>query len=227
MADQRVDELHELAISTATEGRPDSDVVKQLRDQAGTGGEALLTRAADNLTNVPGFPVEELRDWDHAYRLLRAAAADETTQPVSVERAKFFDEVRALDGAPLESGWARLVEGQPKLLEVEANMRRAATVLRDSGSDESARVAALESLFSSQNTALVGPDAEGVSDPLLRTTTALAVADQYLLRAYGVETERRYTRPVAVGRKKQSSITTTYERDDLWEDRWVRSMRSR
>jgi hypothetical protein len=209
---QKVDpipKLRDLAISLAGVGREDSDAVARLREGAGSDYEPSLTRAAESLSIGPGAPIDEFAEWDRAYRLLRAAAADRAVEPVSAERAAFFAQVSALDDGPIDSGWARLVEAQPALIELEADVRRA----EQHGPDETwERINLLEELLHERLENLVGPTAEGQDDPLLRTGTAFRLADKYLGKLYGVDPAERYVDAGGVTYKKVHSNSSSTSR---------------
>jgi hypothetical protein len=187
--DRRSSRLRELAVSLAYEGREDPEAVQRLREEAGMDGERFLAHAADVLAIGPGAPIDEFDEWELAYRLLRAATVDGPVQPVTPERAKVFDEVRALEEASPEAGWIRLVEAQPALRNLETKVRQAAETPPN---EKWERHNALEDLLDGPLGEMVGPRALDVMDPLLRTNTAFRVADKYLGSLYGVAPEERY-----------------------------------
>jgi hypothetical protein len=164
-SEEHYNDVVDLARSLGDAGREDQDAVGELRELAGAGGADLLVRAAETFSVADRSMMDEYDNWDLSYRLLWAAATSGTIEPVPAERAEFFREVWALETAPAEEGWARLVAIQPALTALEDEIRTRAAV-QEPLLDRLAR--------------LVGPTAKNVPDPILTTRTAKSVVEKHL-----------------------------------------------
>jgi len=116
-------DLVDRARSLGDAGREDRAAVNELRELAGAGGTELLERAAQSFCVQDRSFIDEYDNWDLSYRLLRAAATSGAIEPVSAEHAEFFREVWALESGSPEEGWARLVQVQPALANLEDEIR--------------------------------------------------------------------------------------------------------
>jgi hypothetical protein len=172
--EKHYDDVVDLARSLGDERREDQGAVSELQAVAGPGGTHLLERAAQWFAANDGSFMDEFDNWDRSYRLLRAAAAGGTVEPVPTDRARFFDEVIRLENDPTQESWVRLVGLQPALSHLEAEVQSAAPV--EASVDDRIRL-------------LVGPTAAEVPNPILRTITARNVIEKHLGNVY------KYTRP--------------------------------
>lgn len=175
-----------LALKLGFRGREDREAVEELRRAAG-GSRQQLIEAADELTTRSGFLKDETEFGDRADRLLRAAVSDGATiEPVTPERAEFFRRVRTLEENP-GAAWERMIQTQPALRDLEPDITAGGSLPDNHGE----AVLAWRVLLSERLAPLIGPDAETLADPLLRTNTAYRIAASRLTRAYGLP--ERYT----------------------------------
>jgi hypothetical protein len=167
--EKHYDDVVDLARSLGDAGREDQGALSELQAIAGNGQTQLLERAAQWFATNDGEFMDEFDNWDRSYRLLRAAAAGGTVEPVPTDRARFFDEVIRLENDPTEESWVRLVGLQPALSQLETEVQSAGAV--EASVDDRIRL-------------LVGPTAAEVPNPVLRTITARNVIEKHLGEVY-------------------------------------------
>ena len=168
-AEQHDNDVVDLARSLGDVGREDQGAVSELQALAGPSGTQLLERAAQWFAMNDGSFLDEFDNWDRSHRLLLAAAAGGSVEPVPADRARFFEDVVRLENDPTEESWARLVALQPALGQLEAEVQSAGPVA--SSVDDRLRL-------------LVGPTATDVPEPILRTITARNVIEKHLGEVY-------------------------------------------
>lgn len=180
-------EVFELAWKLGSLGREDRAAVEQLRRGAGRlRPRQLLSDVADDLGSGPLINGTDYLD--RAYRLLRVAAGDGTVEQVSPDRAEFFRQMQQLE-EDQDAAWERMTQTQPALQQVEADIRAAGAKRPD---DRFEAINDMRAVLGDRLRPLIGPDAEGLTDPLLRTGAAFGMADHYLVHAYGLRDDEVY-----------------------------------
>ena len=117
----KISKLQHLAFSLADEGRHDDEAVEELRALAG-GRRNLLDAAAS--CRIGGAARDHRRD-NRANALLVAAARGGSVELVTPEQEAWFDEVEAFVRLSPEDRYARLVELQPDIAEIDRKLREA------------------------------------------------------------------------------------------------------
>jgi hypothetical protein len=180
-------EVFELAWKLGSLGREDTEAIEELRRAAGRlRPRQLLSDVADDL--VSGPLINETDYWDRAYRLLRAAEGDGTVERVSPDRAEFFRQMQQLEENQ-DAAWERMTHAQPALQQVETDIRAAGAKRPD---DRFEAINDMRAVLGDRLRPLIGPDAEGLTDPLLVTGGAYEMADHYLVHAYGLRDDEVY-----------------------------------
>jgi hypothetical protein len=182
---KRTSALVDKALSMANEGREDENAVRELV-VAARRRQGELRRAAAALRHQ-GW-VDDSEEHDRANRLLLAAADRQPVPPLTPERQEWFRLLRSLQEGPVDTGYALLASRQPALHDLEDEVREAANRKAASLSKDSVaqRTEALWEVVGERFKSLVGPEATDAPDPLLRTRTALLLADRNLSVTFGL-----------------------------------------
>ncbi len=119
--DRKSEAVLERARQLVSNGREDPHAVAELRALARDRRRTL--RNAEHASRMMGHHYE-LRQANLANRLLQAALSRKSTpQATSASDAKRIDEIEAFKQLTRPEQWARLVEAQPALIDLEADVR--------------------------------------------------------------------------------------------------------
>jgi hypothetical protein len=152
---------------------PDREIVRKLT--ASAGGRRRDLKVAAQLVNIENY-AHELSHYNHAWRLLNAAAAGtdpDAGGPSAADVAR-FDVLDALSDEPEELAFPKLVDREPRLGEL-------AERLAGDPRPTLTSFAQLDALLEP----LVGPYAES-ADPVLRSHVALRLCHVHLARTSGL-----------------------------------------
>ena len=164
-----VDAVVALADALADDGRDDENAVRQLR-AAAKGRRRVLERALAYSRMGPGDApsLSDFRAGDLQERLLVAAATDQPLQPVSAEQAAWFLEIDALYAGGTDAAYARLKARVPGVEVLEHEVRARAASFDDDW---------WESVYDRLELLFRAPQ---VTEPVLRSGAAFAIAHEYL-----------------------------------------------
>jgi hypothetical protein len=178
---KRSSQLADLALELAKQGREDTDAVHKLSDAAGRHRRELRRAAAG--IRFMGW-TEDSIEHDRANRLLLAAARKQPVEPLTAEKIERLQTLKSLQEGSLDTGYEFLAKMQPTLRLLDRDVRDAAG--QESGTSVEVRRGRLWDTFGDRLHSLLGPEAQHAPDPILRTLTALLLADRYLNVAFGL-----------------------------------------
>src|SRR5262249_55667730 len=113
---RRIDELEQLALTLASNGREDPDAVQALRGRAGWHRTDLRWAAAS--VRCGAWITEDATAY-RANDLLLAAAENRPVQPVTADQEAWFQRLDALSNGWDAAAFARLVALQPRLADID------------------------------------------------------------------------------------------------------------
>jgi hypothetical protein len=181
----RAGKVADRAFKLAGKRREDEAAVAELVALAG--GSKRTLENAERFTRQSARHCED-REFNRAHRLLVAAVHRRAVEPPSAEDERIFGIVKTFRALPPAKAWARLVEAESRLGELESETRTGAfpTAVPEFGTrrDEVLRQIAHEQALAGSELgdrlrALVGPLAS-TTEPLIKSRAALAVAMSHL-----------------------------------------------
>jgi hypothetical protein len=169
------------ALADAEAGREDRETIRQLIDKAGTKRPVeLLTMAANNVRFEARCDEDEVSN--RAWRLLAAAATNQSIMAVDEKTLLLFQEVSRLKTLSLPDAFALLAESEPELEDVKSYVASLASSLpAEPGEWARLTTGPAWRYFEDRLVGLVGKSARRAThSPILKTYAALDVCFSYL-----------------------------------------------